>query len=376
MSQKDESGFRLRGIWIADVASHGESGMSNEGRLGSDYCWEDHARDLLNMVSIFRREMPPPLVGLGHSMGAVNIVQLSLMHPRLFTTVVCVEPPLFKEHDRFDFTEAYHIVKRRDVWASKQDAVRQTLSGGLQRSWDPRAIKCWEQHAFRELPTLLYPQAPVEVAREAEKQSSRPVTLSTTKHHAMRAFCRGAHPSPGLPLDSFIPHRLTHPDISKSEHDLQKSPVYRPEVTSVFRHLPFLRPSCFFIYGANSHFFSASAPSRKDKLQTTGNAGGGSGGVHAEAVKDVLLEGVGHFAPFENPHSVAEATCQWLSTRIACWKIDQSEAAQTWASIGVKEKAMVEDDTQWWAKEWFSAKPRKGSSKGVVSLATSPSSKL
>lgn len=120
------------------------------------------------MVSIFRNEMPAPLVGLGHSMGAVNIIQLSLMHPRLFTTIVCIEAPIFKEHDRFDFTEAYWMIARRDIWASRQDAVRDTVRGGLQRTWDQRVIKCWERHAFRELPTLLYSEAPANIATEAE----------------------------------------------------------------------------------------------------------------------------------------------------------------------------------------------------------------
>lgn len=35
--------------------------------------WSDHARDLLHMINHFRREMPRPLVGIGHSMGGNNL---------------------------------------------------------------------------------------------------------------------------------------------------------------------------------------------------------------------------------------------------------------------------------------------------------------
>lgn len=376
---QSENKLRIRNIWIADVVTHGESGVLNESRLGYDCmsaarqlirientltrtdCWDDHARDLLSITSMFREQMPSPLVGLGHSMGAVNIIQASLIHPRLFSTIVCIEPPIFKEFDRFNYVEAYWIIKRNDVWASRQDAIRETLGGGLQRSWDPRVLECWANHAFRELPTLLYHEAPIDIAREAKRQGSKPVTFSTTKHHAMSTFCRGAYPSPGKPLNSFAPTRLKHPDISKSEHDMQSSPLYRPEVTSIFRQLPYLRPSCFSVYGAQSHFFSASEKSRADKLINTGIATGGSGGVQAGAVEDTVLEGVGHFAPFEKPKLVAEAASRWLINRLEIWRSERDLEEQAWAEVSTREKAMVKRDMIWWAEDQYSAKSKSRS---------------
>ena len=35
--------------------------------------WYDHPRDLLHMINHFRKEMPRPLVGIGHSMGGNNV---------------------------------------------------------------------------------------------------------------------------------------------------------------------------------------------------------------------------------------------------------------------------------------------------------------
>lgn len=35
--------------------------------------WDDHTRDLLHIINHFRKEMPRPLVGVGHSMGGTQL---------------------------------------------------------------------------------------------------------------------------------------------------------------------------------------------------------------------------------------------------------------------------------------------------------------
>jgi alpha-beta hydrolase superfamily lysophospholipase len=69
----EERGIRVRGIWIADVAQQGQSGIANEDLLGNDPCWDDHSRDLLHLINVKRKDMPRPLVGVGHSMGGNNL---------------------------------------------------------------------------------------------------------------------------------------------------------------------------------------------------------------------------------------------------------------------------------------------------------------
>ena len=80
----EERKLRLRGIWIADVAQQGQSGLMNEDLLGNDPSWSDHPRDLLHMINLKRDEMPRPLVGIGHSMGGNH---LYVLRYHLFTTV-------------------------------------------------------------------------------------------------------------------------------------------------------------------------------------------------------------------------------------------------------------------------------------------------
>ena len=88
--------IRIRSIWIADVAFQGASSVLNEGQLGNDPSWLDHPRDLFLMVNHFRHSMPRPIVGIGHSMGGNNLVNLSLMHNRLFTSLILIDPVIDK----------------------------------------------------------------------------------------------------------------------------------------------------------------------------------------------------------------------------------------------------------------------------------------
>lgn len=66
-------GFKIRSIWMADVAQQGESGVVNEKLLGNDPAWFDHSRDLLHLINTKRDEMPKPIIGIGHSMGGAQL---------------------------------------------------------------------------------------------------------------------------------------------------------------------------------------------------------------------------------------------------------------------------------------------------------------
>lgn len=35
--------------------------------------WFDHPRDLLHLINVKRKEMPRPIVGIGHSMGGAHL---------------------------------------------------------------------------------------------------------------------------------------------------------------------------------------------------------------------------------------------------------------------------------------------------------------
>lgn len=66
-------GWRIRSIWMTDVAHQGQSGVVNEQLLGNEPAWHDHTRDLLHFINIKRDEMPRPIIGIGHSMGGEQL---------------------------------------------------------------------------------------------------------------------------------------------------------------------------------------------------------------------------------------------------------------------------------------------------------------
>jgi hypothetical protein len=80
LHRSKKQGFRIRSIWIADVAYQGDSGVLNERLLGNDPGWHDHSRDLLNLINVKRDQMPRPIVGIGHSFGANNLYTLHSSH--------------------------------------------------------------------------------------------------------------------------------------------------------------------------------------------------------------------------------------------------------------------------------------------------------
>ena len=73
MLRFNKRGTGVRGIWIADVAQQGQSGIVNEQLLGNDPSWYDHPRDLLGLINMKRKDMPRPIVGIAHSMGGNNL---------------------------------------------------------------------------------------------------------------------------------------------------------------------------------------------------------------------------------------------------------------------------------------------------------------
>ncbi|EME42647.1 hypothetical protein DOTSEDRAFT_54951 [Dothistroma septosporum NZE10] len=359
-SKKSSHAFRIRGIWMADVVTHGRSGVLNEGRLGIDYSWGDHARDLLHMINVFRADMPQPLVGFGHSMGGTNIIQLSLLHPGLFTSIMCFEPTLNKERVGMNFVAVYGLTEQRDLWASRDEAVADSYKSPVMKTWDQAVLARWHDCGLRELPTQLYPDAPKAIADRAQAQDTVPVTLTTTKHHQARTYARGVYPPYGDDLSTYRPTRATHPDLSAAEFAKNPSPVpvYRPETNLVFEQLRFLRPSCFYIYGENTTFENAKSQGRADKLEVTGIAEGGSGGVEAGAVADVVLSGIGHFGPMEQPAKVAAVATEWLGNRLQEWKREDDTAAAEWDRVGSKEKAMIDDEWRQWIKKFYGRQAR------------------
>ncbi|KAJ5297610.1 hypothetical protein PENANT_c005G00592 [Penicillium antarcticum] len=348
-ARSQQNGFRIRSIWMADVAQEGESSVINEDTLGNDPSWFDHPRDLLHLVNVKRAEMPRPIVGIGHSMGGAHLTQLCLMHPRLIHTLVLLDPVIQRQTTQLDglslLKSKREIAKttqlsthRREIWPSRQAALESFQRSPFYKTWNPRVLDRWVKYGLRDLPTAIHPLPP-----NADK-SNPPVTLRTPLHQEVFTFSRPNYTHiPGSPDPV---NRVTHPDLDADHPDTY--PFYRPEPARIFAQLPHLRPSVLYIFAGKSDM--CLPPMRADKLANTGTGLGGSGGVAAGRVRDVFLEEFGHLLAQEAVDECADAAVAWLAPELGRWRDEEEQFRAGWERKSKIEKVTVD-------KEWLDRVP-------------------
>lgn len=259
------------------------------------------------------------------------------MHPRLLTTLILIDPVIFKDpvtgppDDKSSIF--YASTFRRDLWPSRQAAEASFRKSPFYRTWDPRVLDRWTEHGIRALPTRIYPDS------SKEGSADNPVTLTTTKHQEVWTFLRpnfGGRDLEGRPVHD----RSSHADLDQASSGTY--PFYRPEPTTAFNNLPFLRPSVLYIFGGKSNL--AAPEWRKQKMAITGIGTGGSGGAKEGRVKEVLFKAVGHLVAMEAVTDTAEATTQWLDQEIRRWR----QAERSYRELRSRRKAaddiMVNED--------------------------------
>ncbi|KAL2004065.1 hypothetical protein VTN02DRAFT_570 [Thermoascus thermophilus] len=365
-ARSKRNGFRIRSIWMADVAHQGQSGVLNENLLGNDPSWFDHARDLLHLINLKRDEMPRPIVGLGHSMGGAQLVTLSLMHPRLFHTLVLLDPVIQRQSTQIRPPRSFHTAGRniptttqlstyrRDLWPSREAAAASFQRSPFYRAWDPRVLARWVQYGLRDLPTALHPLDDASAA--VVGNGDRPVTLTTTLHQEVFTFSRPNYD--GDPARNVPVNRLTHPDLdldpgSRTDDDDKEEgggasasyPFYRPEPARIFSQLPHLRPSVLYIFAGKSDMCSPEM--RADKLRHTGTGVGGSGGVAAGRVRDVFLEDFGHLLAQEAVDECADAAGEWFGEELRRWSEEERELDRLTGWRGKSQVEKVTVDEEW-----------------------------
>lgn len=301
------------------------------------------------MVNHFRP--PRPIIGIGHSMGGNNLVNVALIHPRLFTSLILMEP-VIQRHTRSDPKTkeagrgpAEMSTFRRDLWPSHEAAVAAFSKQKFYQQWDPRVLQRWLKFGIRDTPTPLHPD--VEGG----------ATLATTKHQEVFSFLR-----PTFALKDGIYDMATRselPDMDPSLGSEYGMPFYRPEPPLTFARLPHLRPSALYIFGELSDM---SEPwSQADRLDNTGTGIGGSGGVKEGRVSGVTLKGVGHLIAMERVAGCAEVMVPWIAKELVRWE-EEEAAWKKWRDAKTaREKVTV-------SKEWQEkiGGPSKRPSKGKL----------
>lgn len=263
------------------------------------------------MINHFRQEMPLPIVGVGHSAGANILANLAIMHPRLMTSLVMLDPTMQlgmrSETSETGSGLASASAGRRDVWPSRASAELAFRSNKLFQSWDNRVFELWLQYGLREVP------------RVAPHRPGSEIILATTKHQECFTFLRPSWQgvnSSGLVFDSEAVPDL-HPDSD------MRYPFYRPEVAGTFSNLVHLRPAVLYLFGGKSPMSQYDA--REAKVAATGAGHGGSGGPAKNNVEQFVLHDHGHLLAMEAPSACAETIAPWMDRRLQVYLAQQEK---------------------------------------------------
>lgn len=242
--------------------------------------------------------------------------------------LVLIDPVIQTENPSKKFAPA--STYRRDIWPSREDAVRRFNNNKFYQAWDPRVLAKWSKHGLRELPTLLHP--------EIGNGDDTPVTLKTPVSQEVFSYLRPKYVGQvdTLPEQDQSEYGDMHPD------DVEVSfPFYRPEPAAIFRRLPEVKPPVLYIFGEHSEL--ATPELRRKKLETTGVGVGGSGGRDHGNVREVVLD-TGHLVPMENVMDTAAAAASFVKNEVERWEEFTKQWQARWRSRPRKERVGINEE--------------------------------
>jgi pimeloyl-ACP methyl ester carboxylesterase len=239
-------------IIASDVRGHGASNFAGIGRVRN---WEIFAQDLQAIVSATAR---PPIIGMGHSLGAVATCIAAATYPTLFSAIVLVDP-VFLMPRRLAVIAGMRALglggrlprvraarRRRKTFRSKAEALRLFLSGrGIFKTWSSEFVE-----AYLECGLL-------------EKDSNTAVLTCDPELEAQ---------------------------------------IFESIPLKVWRYVRRIHCPVLAIRGEQSDVFLAEAA---DRFQRT-----------APQAEVVTIEGTGHFPTMEKPEECAEAIRRFLRRRV------------------------------------------------------------
>lgn len=156
-------------IWAIDAVNHGDSALMNQSKYSDVFEWSDHSRDILNFMVNYLPNMiaggcDPTLsqvpeeisrhrlengfdsrvvVGLGHSFGGCTLMRTALHAPRLFSSLIMVDPVMYPS---YAFRGQYigQLIKgalsRRDQWPDREAAKAGLLKSPFFKAWHPDVL--------------------------------------------------------------------------------------------------------------------------------------------------------------------------------------------------------------------------------------------
>jgi pimeloyl-ACP methyl ester carboxylesterase len=283
-------------------------------------------------------------------MGGTILTNVALMHPRLFATLITFEPMFFRSPKNSTSLGAYGITFRKDRWPSREVAVQSLSKHPLYKHWDREVLNIFFEYGLRNLPTAVH-------SDPLPSDAPVPVTLTTTKHQEASNYVRGAFPpSRSTPFSEYDPS-ADHPDIGNADWRHPDEPFYRAEMAMTFHQLPYLRPSCLILYGAKTNLVMEQQL-RDDRTSVMGVGIGGSGGAAKGRVKELKVQGGGHFLPFESPKTLAqEVVGPWFVEETKRWVAEAEAEKKAWEAVSPAQRSQLSEEWRHWMKTYND--PRK-----------------
>ncbi|KAL4923432.1 Alpha/beta hydrolase family-domain-containing protein [Aspergillus undulatus] len=329
---KDNTTSRYGNITIIGAHANafpkqGQSGILNESIYGNDL--DNTSRDLLSLVNYFSSQitLTSPIVGIGQSMGGMQLARLSLLHPSLFSALILLDPVIQRVNPGLIFAAA--STSRSDLWASQP----------VYQAWDERVFEKWTQYGLREMPTALYPLC------EKDHWGKGNVTLTTAKARELFIYVRPSYidcqsgivrGSPEEDMDSDV-IAIHNTDINT---DTDSVPFYRPEPARMFRRLPEVKPLVLYLFGSKSDLSSPNT--RREEIESTGTGVGGSGGLVKGQVEEIVLP-AGHMVPVEMVWESGQARADFIARRVKGWEWNVKRFRDAWEGVDWQEQVRVDE---------------------------------
>lgn len=145
-------------IIASDVRGHGGTDLPEIRRV---HHWSIFADDLKILIE---QTMTPPIVGLGHSLGAVTTYIAAAKYPRLFSGIILLDPPILPRRLIWlimvmkwlglagNIPLAKTARRRRKTFQGKKEALKRFASGrGIFKSWSREFVEAYLECGLLEM---------------------------------------------------------------------------------------------------------------------------------------------------------------------------------------------------------------------------------
>lgn len=179
-------------IFASDIRGHGSSDLPSIQRIRS---WTIFAEDLKTLIE---QTMVPPVIGMGHSLGAVTTYIAAAKYPHLFSSIILIDPVILPNRLlwliaglkvlglRGNLPLAKTARRRRRNFRGKEEALRLFTAGrGIFKNWSKEFVHAYLECGLLEKDSQ---KAVLKCDPELEAQIFESVPINVWSY-AKKIFC-------------------------------------------------------------------------------------------------------------------------------------------------------------------------------------------